>query len=118
MLRRDSLAILYNLSTNQRPSIGGNITCRPIRIKNFQNINKRWRYCTEKEEKWAKETKYSAVQLLTNNVFWREEEEEDARTVPVFEHGLVYVYLRASEHVRFSFNFNIDQASAVFLAVL
>ncbi len=62
----------YNSSTNQRPSIGGHITCRPIGIENFQNINKRWRYCTEKEEKWAKETKYSAVQLLTNNAFWRE----------------------------------------------
>ncbi len=62
----------YNPSTNQRPSIGGNISCRPIGIENFQNINKRWRYCTEKEEKWAKETEYSAVQLLTNNAFWRD----------------------------------------------
>jgi hypothetical protein len=62
----------YNSSTNQRPLIGGNTTCRPIGIENFSKFDKRWRYCTEKEEKWAKETKYSAVQLLTNNAFWRE----------------------------------------------
>jgi hypothetical protein len=62
----------YNPSTNQRPSIGGNTTCRPIGIENFSKYDKRWRYCTEKEEKWAKETKYSAVQLLTNNAVWRE----------------------------------------------
>ncbi len=72
-----------------------NISCRPIGIKNFQNINKRWRYCTEKEEKWVKETKYSAVQLLTNNAFWREKnggkKKKDERAVPVFEHWLVYV---------------------------
>ncbi len=30
----------YNPSTNQRPLIGGNTTCRPIGIENFQNITK------------------------------------------------------------------------------
>ncbi len=119
---RDSLAIFYNSSTNQRPSIGGNISCRPIGIENFLNINKRWRYCTEKEEKWVKETKYSAVQLLTNNAFWREKnggkkKKKMREQFQFFERGLVYVWLRASERVRFQSNFDIDQASAIFLAV-
>jgi hypothetical protein len=95
MLGRDPMAIFYNLSTNQSPSIGGTIFCRPIGIENFQNINKRWRFCTEKEEKWVKETKYNTVQLLTNNAFWREKNggkrKRNERTVPVFEHWLVYV---------------------------
>jgi hypothetical protein len=53
----------YNPSTNQRPSIGGDISCRPIGIENFQNINKRWRYCTEKEGKMGErnEVQCSAV---------------------------------------------------------
>ncbi len=98
----------YNLSSN--------------RNREFQNISKRWRYCTEKEEKWAKETKYSAVQLLTNNAFWREKnggkkKKKIQEQFQFFEHGLVHDCLRASERVRFSFNFNIDQASAIFLAV-
>jgi hypothetical protein len=67
-----SFGDFYNLSTNQESPIGGTTSCRPIGIENFQNINERWRYCTEKEEKWVKETKYSAVQLLTNNAFWRQ----------------------------------------------
>jgi hypothetical protein len=96
MLGLDPMAIFYNLSTNQRPSIGGNISCRPIGIENFQNINKRWRYCTEKEEKWAKETKYSAVQLLTNNAFWRDKnggkkKKKMREQFQFFERGLVYV---------------------------
>jgi 3-methyladenine DNA glycosylase Mpg len=55
-----SFGDFYNLSTNQEPPIGETTSCHPIGIKNFKNINKRWRYCTE-EEKWVKETNYSAV---------------------------------------------------------
>ncbi len=122
----DPMAIFYNLSTNQRLSIGGTISCRPIGIENFQNINKRWRYCTEKEEKWAKETKYSTVQLLTNNAFWREKNGGKRKgNVPwlptreqfqFFEQWLVYIRLRASERVRFQLN--IDQVSAIFLSLI
>jgi hypothetical protein len=72
----------------------------------LQDINKRWRSCREKEEKWAKETKYSAVQLLTNNAFWREKnggkrKKKIREQFQFLEHGLVYVCLRASERVRF-----------------
>ena len=118
--RARSFGDFYNLSTNQEPPIGGTTSCRPIGIENFQNINKRWRYCTEKEEKWAKETKYSAVQLLTNNAFWREKNGGKRKRIREQFHfwtWLVYTCLRASERVRFQSNFNIDHASAAFLAV-
>jgi hypothetical protein len=61
------------------------------------------------------------VQLLTNNAFWREKnggkKKKKIREQFHFWTWLVDVWLWASERVRFPFNFNIDQASAVFLAV-
>jgi hypothetical protein len=65
------------------------------------------------------EVQCSAV--ITNNAFWREKnggkKKKMREQFQFFEHGLVYVCLRASERVRFPSNFNIDQASAVFSAV-
>ncbi len=118
---RDPMAIFLQFIDQSEAFNRRDISCRPIGIENFQNINKRWRYCTEKEEKWTKETKYSAVQLLTNNAFWREKNggkktKKMREQFKFLERWLVFVWLRASERVQCQLNF--DQASAIFLSSL
>jgi hypothetical protein len=83
-IRARSFGDFYNLLTNQEPPIGGTQSCRQIGIKNFKNINKGGATV----QNGVEETKYSAVQLVTNNAFWQEQEREcsltsNERTVPV-----------------------------------